>query len=115
MDVHHDGKDYLAVARIELGNVALLPQPMAGLGNDAFAVVHGAKMAPPHTYIAAYLWTEYGFGADAMLHFGTHGSLEFTPSKQVALSNYDWPDRLVGTVPHFYYYTIGNVKVEKAD
>ena len=44
-----------------------------------------------------------------MIHFGTHGSLEFTPQKQVALSSYDWPDRLVGTVPHFYYYTIGNV------
>ncbi len=44
-----------------------------------------------------------------MLHFGTHGSLEFTPQKQVALSSNDWPDRLVGTVPHFYYYTIGNI------
>ncbi|GHU62813.1 protoporphyrin IX magnesium chelatase [Bacteroidia bacterium] len=99
----------LAVARIELGNIALLPQPMAGLGNDAFAIVHGAKSAPPHTYIGAYLWSQHAFKADAMLHFGTHGSLEFTPQKQVALSHNDWPDRLVGTVPHFYYYTIGNI------
>ena len=44
-----------------------------------------------------------------LIHFGTHGSLEFTPKKQVALSNLDWPDRLVGTLPHFYLYTIGNV------
>jgi cobaltochelatase CobN len=104
-----DGSSYLAIARIEFGHIALLPQPMAGLGSDAFAIVHGAKSAPPHTYIGAYLWAKYGFQADAMLHFGTHGSLEFTPQKQVALGNYDWPDRLVGTVPHFYYYTIGNV------
>ncbi len=109
MSVNKDDKSYLAIARIQLGNIALLPQPMAGLGDDAFAIVHGAKSAPPHTYIAAYLWSQYAFEADAMLHFGTHGSLEFTPQKQVALSNNDWPDRLVGSIPHFYYYTIGNI------
>lgn len=109
MSVEKDGKSYLAVARIQLGNIALLPQPMAGLGGDVFAIVHGAKTPPPHTYIGAYLWSQYDFKADAMLHFGTHGSLEFTPQKQVALSSNDWPDRLVGTIPHFYYYTIGNV------
>lgn len=109
MSVSKEGKAYLAVARIEFGNVALLPQPMAGLGDDEFAIVHGAKSAPPHTYIGAYLWSQYAFKADAMLHFGTHGSLEFTPQKQVALSSNDWPDRLVGSVPHFYYYTIGNI------
>lgn len=109
MSTVKDGKPCLAIARIQLGNIALLPQPMAAVGDDAFAIVHGAKTAPPHTYIGAYLWAQYGFGADAMVHFGTHGSLEFTPQKQVALSRFDWPDRLVGTVPHFYYYTIGNV------
>ncbi|MDR1780099.1 MAG: cobaltochelatase subunit CobN [Tannerella sp.] len=101
--------DSIAVAQVRFGNIVLLPQPMAGLGNDAFAIVHGAKTAPPHTYIASYLWSSHAFHADAILHFGTHGSLEFTPSKQVALSAYDWPDRLVGATPHFYYYTIGNV------
>lgn len=109
MSVQKDNKSYLAVARIQLGNIALLPQPMAGLGGDVFAIVHGAKSPPPHTYIGAYLWSQYEFKADAMLHFGTHGSLEFTPQKQVALGSNDWPDRLVGTIPHFYYYTIGNV------
>ena len=109
MSINKDGRQYLAVARIQLGNIALLPQPMAAAGGDAFAIIHGAKTAPPHSYIGAYLWARYAFNADAMIHFGTHGSLEFTPSKQVALSDNDWPDILVGTVPHFYYYTIGNV------
>jgi cobaltochelatase CobN len=109
MSVQKDAQAYLAVARIQLGNIALLPQPAAALGDDAFAIVHGAKSAPPHPYIAAYLWAQHTFKADAMLHFGTHGSLEFTPQKQLALSDYDWPDRLVGDVPHFYYYTIGNI------
>ena len=102
-----DGR--LALARIVLGNVVLLPQPAAGGGQNDFQMVHGTYAAPPYNYIAAYLYARYGFGADAMIHFGTHGSLEFTPRKQVALSQYDWPDRLVGTVPHFYLYTISNV------
>jgi cobaltochelatase CobN len=109
MAVNKNEKQYIAVAAIQLENITLLPQPMAGLGGDAFEVVHGAKMPPPHSYIAPYLWAQHGFKADAMVHFGTHGSLEFTPQKQVALSNYDWSDILVGSVPHFYYYTIGNI------
>ena len=102
-----DGK--LGIARIQLGNVALIPQPAAGTGSNSFQIVHGTRTAPPYPYIAAYLWAQYGFKADALIHFGTHGSLEFTPRKQVALSSKDWPDRLVGTLPHFYVYTIGNV------
>lgn len=99
----------LALARIELGNVVLIPQPAAGGGQNDFRMMHGTDAAPPYNYIAAYLYARYGFGADAIIHFGTHGSLEFTPGKQVALCRYDWPDRLTGTVPHFYFYTISNV------
>ncbi|MBO7625224.1 MAG: cobaltochelatase subunit CobN [Bacteroidales bacterium] len=99
----------LAVARLQFGNVVLMPQPMAGQGGNTFKIVHGTESAPPHTYIAAYLWARYGFQADALIHFGTHGSLEFTPRKQAALCDNDWPDRLIGTTPHFYLYTIGNV------
>ncbi len=102
-----DGK--LGVARLQFGNIILLPQNAAGTGTNSFQVVHGTDAAPPHTYIASYLWTQYGFKADALIHFGTHGSLEFTPRKQVALSNNDWADRLVGAMPHFYIYSIGDV------
>lgn len=102
-----DGK--LAVARLQFGNVALLPQVMAGVGGDSFKIVHGTDQAPPYTYAASYLWARYGFSADALIHFGTHGSLEYTPRKQVALDSNDWSDRLIGVVPHLYIYTIGNV------
>lgn len=102
-----DGK--LAVARLQFGNVALLPQVMAGVGGDSFKIVHGTDQAPPYTYVASYLWARYGFSADALIHFGTHGSLEYTPRKQVALDSNDWSDRLIGVVPHLYIYTIGNV------
>lgn len=102
-----DGK--LGVSRIQFGNVVIMPQPAAGGGDNAFQIVHGTDVAPPHSYVAAYLWMQYGFKADAMIHFGTHGSLEFTPKKQAALCDLDWPDRLVGSVPHLYIYSIGNV------
>ena len=102
-----DGR--LGIARLQFGNVVLVPQNAAGTGTNNFQMVHGTGSAPPHPYIASYLWMQYGFKADALIHFGTHGSLEFTPKKQVGLSSLDWPDRLVGAVPHFYVYSIANV------
>lgn len=99
----------LAVPRIDLGNIVLLPQNAAGKGDNSFKILHGTEVAPPHAYVASYLWSQYGFGADALIHFGTHGSLEFTPGKQVALCHDDWTDRLIGALPHFYIYSIANV------
>lgn len=104
-----DDNGNLALARIEFGNIVLIPQTAAGLGNDDFKNVHGTELAPPHNYVAAYLWARFGFQADALMHFGAHGSLEFTPRKQVALGSEDWSDRLVGTMPHFYIYSTSNV------
>ncbi len=109
MSLLRDGDSYLAISRLVYGKVAILPQPIAGIGDDTFAIAHGANTAPPYPYIGAYLWAHHEHRADAMLHFGTHGSLEFTPQKQVALSRLDWADQLVGAMPHYYYYTIGNV------
>jgi cobaltochelatase CobN len=105
----HTNEGDLALARLQFGNVVLIPQTAAGAGSDDFKVVHGTDMAPPHAYVASYLWARYGFQADALMHFGAHGSLEFTPRKQVALSSRDWSDRLVGTMPHFYVYSTSNV------
>lgn len=99
----------MALPMVKLGNVTLLPQTPAGRGDDDFAIVHGTNAAPPHAYIASYLWSRYAFNADIIIHFGTHGSLEFTPQKQVALCSKDWSDALIGSTPHFYIYSIGNV------
>lgn len=104
-----DGEEAIAVTRIDLGNITLLPQPTQGTGDNSFAAVHGSNPVPPHHYIASYLWVQNSFKADAMIHFGTHGSLEFIPGKQVALSSDDWADRLTGSLPHFYLYTISDV------
>ena len=105
----NDGNGNLAIARLQFGNVVLIPQTAAGLGDDDFKIVHGTDAAPPHSYVGAYLWARNGFDADALIHFGAHGSLEFTPRKQVALGSEDWPDRLIGSTPHFYVYSTSNV------
>jgi cobaltochelatase CobN len=109
LSLSQDGQTYLALPRVRFGNIVILPQLMPGIGDDTNKLVHGVKAAPPHPYIATYLWARHGFGADALVHFGTHGSLEFTPWKQSALSQRDWADVLTGDLPHPYIYTINNI------
>ncbi len=99
----------LHLSQRDFGNVALVQQPMAGEGTDTFAIVHGTGNEPPLAFQEAYRWIREDFKADALIHFGTHGGLEYTPRKQVALSSEDWPDKLIGPLPHYYIYTIGNV------
>ena len=101
--------DSLAVACIRYGNILLFPQPRPALGDDDFRLVHGVDVAPPHSYLAPYLYMQQGFKADALIHFGTHGNLEYTPGREVAMRHTDWSDVLIGSTPHFYYYTTGNV------
>lgn len=107
--LERDGVEGIAVTRLTYGKVALLPQPGAGSGELDFKMVHGSTSVPAYPYIASYLWVRNGWQADVLMHFGTHGSLEFIPGKQVALSNYDYTDRLVRDLPHIYYYTTANV------
>lgn len=104
-----NGNKEIAIACLQFGNVILFPQPRPALGEDDFKLVHGMPVASPHSYLAPYLYMQKGFEADALIHFGTHGSLEFTPGKNIALSKNDWADVLVGDLPHFYFYTTGNV------
>lgn len=101
--------DRFRLSQSDYGNVLLLPQPMAGEGTDTFAIVHGTDQIPPQAFQDCYRRIHDDFKADALIHFGTHGGLEYTPRKQVALSGEDWPDKLIGDLPHFYIYTIGNV------
>ncbi|MDR1503783.1 MAG: cobaltochelatase subunit CobN, partial [Prevotella sp.] len=107
---NENGENQIAVACLQYGNVLLFPQPRPALGDDDFKLVHGMPVAPPHSYLAPYLYIQKGFKADAIIHFGTHGNLEYTPGKNVALSHNDWADALVGDLPHFYFYTTGNVR-----
>ena len=112
MVAQRNEKPYLVISRVRLGNVVIMPQPTVGGGGedeDEVASIHGTNQAVPHFYLGAYLWARHGFKADAIVHYGTHGSLEFTYGKSVCLSRDCWPDILIGDVPHIYPYVINNV------
>ncbi len=106
---HGPVPEVIPLPNLRFGNVLLLPQGAAGSGASENTVVHGVKQIPPYRYQANYFYCRYGFKADAIMHFGTHGSMEFTPYKQVALSSYDWPDILIGDLPHYYLYVTNNI------
>ncbi len=91
------------VRGIRNGNVFLGLQPVHN--SEEY---HDRNRTPGAEYRAFYLWIREVFQADALIHFGTHGTLEFLPGKEVGMMGDCWPDRLVGMLPHFYYYYVGN-------
>lgn len=101
--------DSIPMTAVRYGNVLLFLQPRPALGDDDFRFVHGVDVAPPHSYLAPYLYMQREFRADALVHFGTHGNLEFTPGRDAAMRRDDWSQQLIGPTPHFYFYTTGNI------
>ncbi len=95
------------IPRLTLGKLAILPQPPRG--GDAEKAYHDAATPPDHRYLATYLWTRLHAHADAILHFGTHGTQEWTPGKDRGLWAGDFPMLLLGDVPVFYPYIQDNV------
>ncbi len=102
------GERFIVVPRIDLGNVILLPQPLRGEAHDP-SLLHDGKVPPPHNYLATYFWLEEQFHANALIHFGTHGSEFALPGKPVGLSDRDWPDILMGAMPNINPWIIDNV------
>ena len=90
------------------GNVAVGVQPAFGVEGDPMRLLFEGGFAPTHAFSAFYRWMRDEFGADALLHFGTHGALEFMPGKQSGMSGDCWPDRLIGDVPNIYLYAANN-------
>ncbi|MCU0687972.1 MAG: magnesium chelatase subunit H, partial [Polyangiaceae bacterium] len=83
-------------------------QPAFGYEGDPMRLLFEAGFAPTHAFAAFYRYLRDGFGADVVLHFGTHGALEFMPGKQAGLSADCWPDRLIGDLPNVYLYASNN-------
>ncbi|MFO1125412.1 MAG: magnesium chelatase subunit H [Methylocystis sp.] len=90
------------------GNVFVGVQPAFGYEGDPMRLLFERGFAPTHAFSAFYRWLREDFGASAVLHFGTHGALEFMPGKQTGLSADCWPDRLIGDLPNFYLYASNN-------
>ena len=90
------------------GNVFVGIQPAFGYEGDPMRLLFEKGFAPTHAFSAFYRWLREDFGACAVLHFGTHGALEFMPGKQTGLSGACWPDRMIGDLPNLYLYASNN-------
>ncbi len=101
-------EENLYVPGLQFGNIFVGFQPMRGVHGDPTKTYHDTALPPHHQYYAFYRWIEETFQADALVHFGTHGTLEFLPGKHVTLSGSCYPDIFIGTLPHLYLYTCSN-------
>lgn len=99
---------HLFMAGLRLGNVFVGIQPPRGFGENPIAIYHSPDLMPTHHYIAFYRWLRDGFGADAIVHLGKHGTLEWTPGKGVGLSRSCIPEVCLPDMPHFYPFIINN-------
>jgi magnesium chelatase subunit H len=101
------GRDLL-IQGVMLGNIFVGVQPTFGYEGDPMRLMMARSGSPHHGFLAFYSYLEHVFQADAVVHVGTHGALEFMPGKQVGLSQNCWPDRLIGELPHIYLYSVNN-------
>ncbi|HET6793819.1 MAG TPA: cobaltochelatase subunit CobN, partial [Acidimicrobiales bacterium] len=93
---------------IDLGNVLVAVQPPRGFGQNPVAVYHSPDLPPTHHYLAFYRWLDQAWGADAVVHVGKHGSLEWLPGKGVGLSSGCFPDAALGDLPLVYPFVVND-------
>ncbi|HIE32386.1 MAG TPA: cobaltochelatase subunit CobN [Methanosarcinales archaeon] len=109
------GAQYFVIPKLSFGNVILAPQPTRGWLQNNTVLYHDKDIPPHHQYIAFYLWLKQeqksgGFGADAIMHFGKHGTQEWLPGKESGLSSEDcWPAILIQDMPVIYPYIVDNI------
>lgn len=101
------GSDIL-IHGVKLGNVFLGVQPAFGYEGDPMRLMTAQDPTPHHGFMGLYTYLGRIFRADALVHVGTHGALEFMPGKQAGLSSRCWPDRLIGETPNLYLYSVNN-------
>jgi magnesium chelatase subunit H len=106
-ELNSDGQNLLIYGK-HFGNVFVGVQPTFGYEGDPMRLLYSRSASPHHGFAAYYTYLEKVWGADAVLHFGTHGSLEFMPGKQMGMSDNCYPDSLIGELPNLYYYAANN-------
>ncbi|RJK92835.1 cobaltochelatase subunit CobN [Vallicoccus soli] len=102
-----DGDDIVLAAQV-YGDVVLLVQPPRGFGENPVAIYHDPDLPPSHHYLAAYRWLDASFGADAVVHLGKHGTLEWLPGKGLGLSAECAPDAVLGDLPLVYPFIVND-------
>ena len=106
MAVADGGGPSIVVPLVRYGNVVLLPQPARGWGEDREKLYHAKDLAPHHQYFATYAWLRKGFNADAVVHVGTHGTLEWLDGNDVGQNEEDASDALIADLPDLYIYNV---------
>ena len=106
-NLNSDGQNLLVFGK-HFGNVFVGVQPTFGYEGDPMRLLYSRSASPHHGFAAYYTYLEKIWEADAVLHFGTHGSLEFMPGKQMGMSETCYPDSLIGSLPNLYYYAANN-------
>ncbi|MGK5531975.1 cobaltochelatase subunit CobN [Streptomyces sp. URMC 129] len=102
-----DGGD-IVLASLRFGNVVLMIQPPRGFGENPIAIYHDPDLPPSHHYLAAYRWLDHTFGADAVVHLGKHGTMEWLPGKGLGLSAGCAPDAVLGELPLVYPFIVND-------
>ena len=97
-----------AIPGFRAGNVAVLIQPARGYGIDPKSTYHDPALVPPHAYLAVYAWLAQDFRADAVIHLGKHGTLEWLPGKALALSAECFPEAVLPPLPHLYPFIVND-------
>jgi cobaltochelatase CobN len=100
--------DEIVLACLRFGNVLLMIQPPRGFGENPIAIYHDPDLAPSHHYLAAYRWLDEVFRADAVVHLGKHGTLEWLPGKGLGLSGECAPDAVLGEMPLVYPFIVND-------
>ncbi|MBV9732110.1 MAG: cobaltochelatase subunit CobN, partial [Verrucomicrobia bacterium] len=103
-----NSSESIAVPGIRLGNVFIGIQPPRGYSLDPQAIYHSSKLPPPPAYLAFYLWLREEFRADAIVHVGKHGNLEWLPGRSIALGKEDYPSLCLGPIPLIYPFIVNN-------
>ena len=98
----------LLIQGLTLGNIFIGVQPTFGYEGDPMRLMMARSGSPHHGFMAFYTYLSKVLNVDGVIHFGTHGALEFMPGKQIGLSGECWPDRLIGEMPNFYVYSVNN-------
>jgi magnesium chelatase subunit H len=101
------GRDLL-IRGLKLGNIFIGVQPTFGFEGDPMRLMMARSGSPHHGFMAFYTYLSKVLNVDGVIHFGTHGALEFMPGKQIGLSGECWPDRLIDEMPNFYVYSVNN-------
>ncbi|KNC16984.1 cobaltochelatase subunit CobN [Pseudomonas sp. RIT-PI-a] len=98
----------MMIAGLRMGLTFVGIQPARGYQVDVSAVYHDPDLVPPHGYLAFYFWLRHTYGADALIHVGKHGNLEWLPGKGVGLSEQCWPDAILGPMPNIYPFIVND-------